>query len=368
MAAKFFKQIFAPYIAPALASFIPGVGPLAAAGIGAAGGALKKSTEPGKQSAGQLFGSGAMGGLTGLGIGAGAQGLKGAATGSGFGKGIGSFLGSLNPFGPAPSAYAATGQGASPLMSRGISTAPGVSNFLNPTQLAQQSAQQSTAGGGLFGSIFNKKNALPLAGLGTMLGSQLIRSPQVPQVPQSIRDFQSQASQGTAIGNLGQQRLTEQLNQPFEEVSQAEEDAALRQLNLSKEDEMRQLQNLYRSARPGTDYINDSTYQRDLGRLNDRYATLQADTVSQLRRQVSQDFQNNRAQQILASQGIDAQRLSSMAQSGQIDLDMVMDQLALDYNDKQALRNYLLQFGGNVVMSQLNPETSIEDMLRRLGE
>ena len=66
---KFFKEIFAPYIAPALTAMIPGVGPALAPFVAAGGGALKKSTEPGRQSAGELLGSAAKSGASAYGIG-----------------------------------------------------------------------------------------------------------------------------------------------------------------------------------------------------------------------------------------------------------------------------------------------------------
>jgi len=319
----------------------------------------------------QLFGIAApvVGGMFG--------GPVGAAAGSAIGGGVSggsnpfasvgkSLMGGLGNIFGGSNAYAAT---ASPKIQN--TSVPGMkTSFFNPQQLAYQNqmntpAKQQSSQGGLLSSIFGGKNNTLLAGLGTMLGSQFLKSPKVPQgnqLPQSVIDFQNQARSGSQIGNLGQQRLTEQLNQQLPQVQQAEIDAALRQLQQSQEDEMRQLTGTYKSLRPGTDVTTDSSYARDVSLLNDRYARSKADIAAQLNRQVYNDFQTQRAQQIAASQGMDINRLNQLAQAGQIDIDQLMNQTALDYNDKKYLRDYLLGFGGNLAYGQMgmNPFSSSE--------
>lgn len=404
MGKKFFKQIFAPYALPIIGGLIGG--PAGAAVGGAVGGAINKSTEPGKQSFGDLAGSAAMGGAMGYGgakltgsfgtstplakgttqaylspaqlaqqnsLNSGIFGKLGNAFSSGFGVGnIGNNLSSLfggisNPF-SSGTAYAATpgtssggvgnalssfgsmipgGGGGNPMTAMTSTTSPGLNQASGGSVIGKNS-----------GSLFGGMNKTLLGGLATMLGSQFIKSPKVPENPQSIKDYQNFASQGSAIGNLGQQKLTEQLNQNMMQVSQQEIDAALRQLQESQDAEMRQLTGTYKSLRPGTDITTDSSYARDVGQLNDRYARSKADITAQLNRQVYNDFQTQRAQQIAQASGFDVNRAAQLLQAGKLDLDQLMSQLSIDYSDKQFLRDYLLQFGGNVAASQLGVQSN----------
>ena len=354
--AKFFKEIFAPYIAPALASLIPGIGPAAAIGIGAAGGALRRSTDPGRQSFGDLFGAGARGAFTGAGIGAGASGLRGLASGQGFGQGFGSFFSGLNPFGSG-TAHAAQGAGGG---GQGLGSSAGM--FTQPLTYATRRGGLGTTGTPPIAPEqssqvgFNFRNLLgnpALLGAGIAGASQLIRSPRVPELPESVRNFQQQAQQGTAVGNLGQQRLTEQLNQPFEEVTDRELEAVLRPLRERHSDEQRRFTGVMKSLRPGSDELTDTRWAEGQARLNEQQNRELLDETYRYRRQVSSDFQGQRAQQILSSQGIDAQRLASLAQAGQIDLDQVFSQLNIDYADRQFLRDFLLKTGANIAVSQI---------------
>lgn len=340
-------------------------GPLGAAAGGAIGGAASGGAK------GAVTG-GLTGGLTGA-MGAGAKAISpstnylslagGAGTAaksagssglfSGLMSGLKNIGGGIGNMFSMPSAMAAT---SSPASARGMMTGGSnpfamASPALNYMSMSGSPMKQESSQGGLFSNLTGNKTLL--GGLGLMGASQLLRSPKVPETPQSMLNFQQQASQGSQIGNLAQQRLAEQLNTPMQEVQQGEIDAAMRQLNLAKEQEMKQLTGTYKSLRPGTDITTDSSYARDMAQLNDRYARQQADIGAQLQRQVYNDFQGQRAQQIAQAQGLDVNRMAQLLQAGQLDLDRALDQMAMDYNDKQTLRNYLLQFGGSVVGSQI---------------
>lgn len=337
MASKFpkFRQIFgnvARYAAPA-AGYALG-GPAGAAAGGALGEGLYRGIGQKKRSL--------------------SEGITGAATGAAYGYGGGkAFQGLTRPQGFNPLALGApAGSGVNvgfgrPRPGGGGPSGGGGGGSLPP------STRGSGFGFGDLGGII--KNPL-FSGLATMLGSQFIRSPKVPELPESVRFFQQQATQGTPIGNLASERLTEGLNQPFEQVSAEEEGAALRQIERQQEDELRQLTSVYKSLRPGTDILSDSSYARDTANLNQRYADLKTQTIAQLRRQVRSDFNATRAQQILSAQGIDAQRLIQLAQAGQIDMDRLIDQFNIEDRDKLALREYLLSFGGEIVASQIPTE------------
>jgi len=211
--------------------------------------------------------------------------------------------------------------------------------------------QQSKVGGGGLMS-----NPLLLGGL-LMGGSQLLRSPKVPELPQSVIDFQNTARSGNPLQNQAQQALMQQFSQTQQNLGQPEIDAINRQYDIAQEQELKSVDSMYKSLRPGSDPLTDSSYQKDLGMVRDRYATLRADSVAQAQRQISNDFAGQRAQQIAQASGISQQQMQQLSQLSQFDLDRQLSQLQIDYADKQALRDYLLQMGGNILMSkfQTNP-------------
>lgn len=310
--------------------------PLLAAAGGAAGGALS-----GQKGALKQAGIGALAGYGGSKLLGGLFGGGGSTTANGS---------SANVTGMLQSAFNPMASGGNiPLGGSGAGLMPQI-----------ESAKSSFGFSGL------KKNPL-LLGAGIMGASQLIKSPQVPELPQSVMDFQNMARQGNPLQNQVSAALSQQLGQTQQDASQDEIDALTRQYQNSQDDEVRNLQSLYRSARPGTDYINDSTYQRDLSKINDRYATMRADSVAQLQRQISNDFSGQRAQQISQAAGLSSQQLQQMAQLSQFDLDRQLQQLQITDRDRQTLRDYLLQIGGTLATSQLDPMKALEmQMYQRL--
>lgn len=366
-------------------------GPIGAAVGGAAKGVIQsdKNNDIGAAAKGGISGlaSNYAGKLFGGGSGSGASPsanyldmAKGAGSSgnSGIGGMFQNFLGGLGNFFGGGNAYAAqpgitnsspwqsSQPGQLSLSQLTSQNSPGGGPGRNP--FSQQSSQSSlTNGGSLFDSVggFLKKNPL-LTGLGLMGASQLFGSSKVPELPQSIKDYQAQAGQGTALGNLASQKATDQLNMPFQQLSDQEISAAMRQLDQAQEEEMHQLTGTYKSLRPGTDITTDSSYAKDVANLNQRYAGLKADKTAQLSRQVSQDYNNQQAQAILQAKGIDVQRLQQLAASGQIDLDMALAQYGINDRDKQVIRNLLLQTGSNVAGNALDPNYSNQQMMNQM--
>lgn len=335
MASKWLKTLgsIAQFAAPILGGVIGG--PAGAAIGGAAGGALSGKKGTAKQMA--------------LGAGLGYGGAKlGGVQGQGFGnlisnplKSIGNAFSNINPFGSS-TAYAAT---AAPAASTAAPMATATNPALAAKAMGQTSASSQSGLGGLM------KNPL-LLGLGTMVGSQFIRSPKVPDLPQSVIDFQNTARSGNPLQNTAESALMSQLSQTQQNLGQPEIDALNRQYDIAQEDELKQIDSMYKSLRPGTDPLTDTAYQKDLGRVRDRYAALRADSIAQAQRQISNDFQAQRANQIAQAAGLSQQQLQQLSQLSQFDLDRQLSQLNIDYQDKSTLRNYLLQLGGNIASSQ----------------
>jgi hypothetical protein len=326
------------------------------AGIGGAVGGAVSGTGSLKRAA--------VGGLGGFGAGSLAQSFgvpsfsgSGSNPLSGIGGALGKFFGGSNAMAStAPSTLSQASSYGNPFSSF-MGSASGGSSMVGavPGFSQASSALNPSGGGGLnkLKDMFKGKGNL-LTGLGIAGASQLFGSPDVPELPDSVRQYQEMVRNGgSALNQQAQGALSSELSRPFEQVSQEEEQAALRQLEKSQKDEEDQIRDLYRNLRPGTDPSTDSAFRRDLGELGDRYAKTKADTVAQLRRQVSNDFQANRIRQILAAQGVDQQQMQNLLAANQYDVDRTLAQLSIDDRDKKFLREYLFGFGGNLVANSL---------------
>lgn len=110
----------------------------------------------------------------------------------------------------------------------------------------------SSGGGGFLNSIFPGGAASGITGLGAMGLGQLL-SPKV-----NAPDFSSMKS----VQNL--QNFNSSPHQLDPAVQQSIQDS----MNIQNEQQLRNLRDVYKNARPGTDYTTDSAYQRDLANLN----------------------------------------------------------------------------------------------------
>lgn len=297
-----------------------------------------------------------------------------AGGGSTLGKALGS-SGGFNPLKQLGSMFGGGGSGAN--ITSAMFPGGGNPQFLSPSQLQYQNSMLPGGGFGFGGSggsggtsqessVSSKlgsliKNPL-LQGIGTMIGSQFIRSPKVPELPQSVVDFQNTLKQGNPLQNQASQALMQQLSQTQQNLGQPEIDAINRQYDLAQEQELKSVDAMYKSLRPGTDPMTDTAYQKDLARVRDRYATLRADSVANAQRQISNDFATQRAQQITQAAGLSNQQLQQLATLSQYDLDRQLSQLNIDYADKQVLRDYILQLGGNIVASNYQQRNPFADL------
>lgn len=200
----------------------------------------------------------------------------------------------------------------------------------------------SGAFGGL-DSLFGKNPIL--SGLGTLFGSQLVKNPKLPKLPDSFNQFQQQAQAGgTQLGQQSNQYLQTLLSGQNTSAN----DAATHSLDLNYQEQLRQLNGMYKSLRPGTDPTSDTTYQRDLNNLNDMYSRQRAQTLAQ--------------QQIGAAQQGQAASVNSMnqqAQAVQTQVEQLAAQYGLDAQTQSSLRNILMNVGGDLLnygtLSQILP-------------
>ena len=159
-----------------------------------------------------------------------------------------------------------------------------VPNMLSQSQLAYQNKLDPTSGGSGGGGFGGFMSGM-LPGIAGMLGSQLIPNPKVPQLPASFGQFNQMAQAGgPPVSQAAQGSVQNLLNTPFQQVSEDEQKAATHGLDISHDQELRQMSNMYKSLMPGTDPMTNGNWQRDQGLLEDRYARARAETLAQLQR------------------------------------------------------------------------------------
>ena len=206
-----------------------------------------------------------------------------------------------------------------------------------------------------FGGLLGKNPRLA-AGALTAGASQLFKSPQVPELPQSIRDFQSQAQSGTQLGQAGQDKLQGLLGQDFNPLTEPELQAGRREIERSFTDREDQIRDLFRNIRPGTDESTDSALNKELEDNARLRSNALADFAANRTREIKSDFDQQRLNQILASQGSSAQDLAQQLQAANFDVEQVIGQFNVDDRDQEVLRNFLLQFGGDLAASSLGSQ------------
>jgi hypothetical protein len=273
---------------------------------------------------------------------------------AGFFSGLGSLLtkgvGALgNMFGG--------GGGGQSMQAPGMSTqTPGfgaVQNIGFPALGSQMSASPwggAGQGGGGFGGglskMFNSQGGkLALGGLG-MLGSQLIPSPKQPSMPDSYNQFMQMMQGG---GTPGMQQAQGYYSGVLSGQNKDMYEAAGHSLDLNYQEQLRQLNSMYKSLRPGTDPTTDSTYQRDLNNLNDAYARQKAQTMAQVQQGAA-----------AGAAGLGQSQMSGMMAGMQPQLDQLATQWGMDAQKRQALMGSVLGLGQGLVGSAFSdPQTEV---------
>lgn len=218
----------------------------------------------------------------------------------------------------------------------GSSLAQGTTQqFLNPQQLSQQ----NNMGSGAFniGSGINKMfgGNSGMGGLGLMGLGSMIPNPSVPKMPGAFDQYMSQARQG---GTPLNQSANQYMQGILSGTNTAANDSATRSLDWDYEQKKRELISMYKSLRPGTDPTTDSTFQRDLGLLNQQSAQNRADVLSRQQQGAAQyGMQQGNQQMGWQAQGVDAL------------VNQIATQWQMNYNQRQALREQFMGLGTNMM-------------------
>ena len=315
-------------------AMIPGVGPILSAAEGAGGSAL----------AGGNLGQDFMGGLSGLGagsLGKGAMSLFGggnplSSLGSIFGGGSGGsspFTSSMNPF----SLFGGGGSGGT---SSGGSSNPftsllgGQSGFANTSSGGNSSGNknwwESLLGGN--SGIFPGGNAQGLLGLGLPFFGNMA-APKV-QAPDYMNSPNVQALQNFKPGNS---------------ISPEYQTMIQNNTNKLRDQRVRELQGLYRSARPGTDYLTDTNYQRDLGNIET-------------------DVQNNMTDELAKAEGQfsgqDQERLTNLAQ---LDIFQIMTQTGMSAQEANDFKQMFSNVGNMFLTNATRDPNQMSNLMSLFG-
>lgn len=152
-------------------------------------------------------------------------------------------------------------------------------------------------------------------GLGQMMNKP-VKMPDFNQNPavQSLNNWQNQA------------------NHPMDpNVAQAMQNT----LNIQNEQQLRNLRDVYKNLRPGTDYTTDSNYQRDLGNLNRSMAMQGADAMA------GQQFNSNQ------------QQLGNLSNMANLQVGGQMGQAAMDAARRQQQNQIFGNIGSMFLQSGL---------------
>ena len=113
------------------------------------------------------------------------------------------------------------------------------------------------------------------------------------------------------------------------------EGAINRSVDIQHEQENRRLRDVYKNARPGTDYLTDSAYQRDLANLERRQTLNRSDA------------------QAMALSQFNQQELEHLGSVADLDIGEIMYKLNLDAQEAEDFKNTFSKYGSMMVSSGL---------------
>ena len=217
----------------------------------------------------------------------------------------------------------------------------------------------SSSGSGLGSGILNMfKNPATLLGAGSLAAGLLKSNPKVPALPDSVNQLKSQVQGGgSPLGQQAQGVVSQNLMKSFNPLTSEELMASTDELDRSQQQDVRRLEGLYASARPGTDYTTDTNYQRDLADIQRRYSESRSNVVGDRTRTAEQYFNQNQAQNIQAALGASSEQMAQLAQLAQLDVEQIMTQLEMDYASALNFKQTFQNLGGTLLLQGLTGST-----------
>ncbi len=152
--------------------------------------------------------------------------------------------------------------------------------------------------------------------------------------------------------NTPQVQAFQQFNpQNFQTINPAMQKSIQDTLNIQNEQQTRNLRDVYKSARPGTDYTTDSAYQRDIANLQRNQGMTGADAMAQAQAQFNQ-------QQLQANQ----QQQQQLGDLAQLSIGEIMAHTGMQAAEAQQLKNMFSGVGGMFINKGLWPNSNYGSM------
>ena len=213
----------------------------------------------------------------------------------------------------------------------------------------------SSSGSGLLGGVLNLfKNPATLLGAGALGAGLLKGNPKVPPLPASVEQFRQQTQAGgSPLGQQAQGVVSQNLMKQFNPLTSEELMASTNELYRSQQQDVRRLEGLYASARPGTDYTTDTNYQRDLGDIQRRYAESRSNVVGDRTRTAEQAFNQNQIQNVQQALGASNEQMAQLAEIAKLEVEQIMAQLSMDYASALNFKQTFQNLGGTLLLQGL---------------
>ena len=172
-----------------------------------------------------------------------------------------------------------------------------------------------------------------IAGLAAPLMGDLF-APKSPNIPDINSLSSVQALQGFKPGNS--------TSPEYQQMIQ-------RNVGQLREQKVRELQALYHNARPGTDYLTDSNYQRDLALLD-------------------QGIQNNLTDELTKAEAtFSSQEQERLSQIANMDIYSIIMQTGLDAQEAQQFKEMFSNVGNTFLTGATRQANPVEDYYRELA-
>ena len=230
---------------------------------------------------------------------------------------------------------------------------PGGNSWMsgNATQAAGNGVNVGTGSGyGSFGSgggsnIMSGLSSLfgggkGLAGLGMMGIGSMVPNAKAPAMPSQFNDYFSQLKQG---GTPGMQSANQYYQGVLSGDNKGAYDAATASLDQSYDEELRKLNSMYKTLRPGTDPSTDSTYQRDLNLLNNNYAKNRANVTAGVQQGAAS-----------GAAGVGSQLANMQGGAVQQFVDQIATQWGMNQSQRQSLRDSIMGLGSKMVTGPMD--------------
>ena len=203
-------------------------------------------------------------------------------------------------------------------------TRPGVPSMKPPMGMdSGAGASQATPSSGGLGNMLGKNPQQTLLGAGLegigQLGIQTPNMPDISELPsvQALRNFNF-----NSVGELDP-ALEQAINNDFQRIEDREYEAFVSR---------------YKSLRPGADIESDSNFKRDLFELQRMQGSRRADAMAKYRfEMIRTNLQLSQAE------------LAQLQDMAQMDLDMIMGQMGLDYADAQKFKDTFSRLGDTLI-------------------